>query len=461
LLLANPRLRFVLLAVAAAILYLGAIRLGDLPGYDDAMYSLQAKGIALHGNWFTPKCRDMPTVEHPPLFVWTQAVFFRVFGISDAIAKLPSALAALGCLLLVYWLARRLLGDDLAAALSMFILLATPYFIKYAGHAMTDVPTAFLFLCAICSWILAEDNPPWYLAAGAFAAMSLMVRGLIGLALPVLFAAHLVAVRRRPPWRYVVPALAIALLPIVAWDAQLYWRFRGYFVTFHEGWLDREVFGGLKPAWRRYTGASEYAGMLLKSYWPWLPAVIGGIVIVVRERRRPLYLLLCWIATVFLLCAAARSRVLRYMLPAYPAFAILSSVALLKWAPRRILDRAMDWIPPLSVVAAIGIVLLFPPRWHATEIRDIAAVQSRTLAPGARVGLYDDGEPRYDETNELEWYGKQIPVILLTRADLEDALRSGSPRVIVLDGPTYRERVERLPREVIAQSGHLISVRLR
>ena len=31
----------------------------------------------------------------------------------------------------------------------MFVMLATPYFIKYASHAMTDVPTMFFFVCAM------------------------------------------------------------------------------------------------------------------------------------------------------------------------------------------------------------------------------------------------------------------------------------------------------------------------
>ena len=93
--------RFLLLALAAAILFLGAIRQGDLAGYDDALYSTEAKGIVQTGDWLTPKTRGMPALEHPPLFVWTQAVFLKTFGISDAVAKLPSALSAIGIVMLV------------------------------------------------------------------------------------------------------------------------------------------------------------------------------------------------------------------------------------------------------------------------------------------------------------------------------------------------------------------------
>lgn len=457
----SPRLRFLLLALAAAVLFFGAIRLGDLAGYDDAMYSLEAKGIVRTGDWLTPRSRGGPALEHPPLFVWTQAAFLSAFGVSDPVAKLPPALSALGAVLLAYWLARRMLHDSLAASVAMFVMLATPYFIKYAARAMTDVPTTFLFVCAICAWSLAEDDPRWYLAAGAFTAMASMVRGLIGFGLPVVFAVHLIAVRRRPAWRYLIPALMAAFLPLTAWYGYLLLRHGGYFVALHEGWLEREVYGSLTPPWRRYTGAIEYAWMLAKSYWPWLPAMLAGLAAVVRERRRPLYLLLGWAGTVFLLCALARSRVLRYMLPAYPAMAILSAIGLLKWIPRRIVERAMDWVPPLAVAAALCIVLLAPPRWHATEIRALAQAQSRVLPPGELIGFYDKGDPRYDETNQLEWYGSGTPVILPTRADLEEALRVGSVRVFVLDKPTYRERIQPLTHDVIAQSDRLIGVRLK
>lgn len=450
-----------LLSLAAVILFLGVIRLGDLAGYDDAMYSVEARGIVNTGNWLTPEVRGAPAMEHPPLFVWTQAAFITVFGKSDPIAKLPAALCAIGTVLLVWWLTRRLLDDTLAASVAMFVMLATPYFIKYAGHAMTDVPTTFLFACAVCAWSFAAENSRWYLGAGLFTAMALMVRGLIGFALPVIFAIDLIAMRRRPPWRWLLPSLLIALLPLVAWYSYLLLRYHGYFVNLHEGWLNREVLGPLNPPWRRYTGAFEYAWMLAKSYWPWLPATFAGIVAICRERRRPLFLLLSWVAVVFLLCAITRSRVLRYMLPAYPAFSILASIGILRWIPRRAVERAMNWVPPLAVAAAISIVVFLPPTRHAAEIRAIAEAQDRALPPGTTIGFYDKGDPRNDETNQLEWYGNNVPIEPWTPAQFEEALRSGSIHVFVLDRGTYENRFRSLPHDVIAQAGHLVTVRLK
>ena len=103
----SSRVRFVLLALAAVILFLGGIRRGDLAGYDDALYSAEAKNVANQGAWLNPPIRGATALEHPPLFVWMQAALFRGFGISDFMAKAPAALCAVGTVVLVFWLARQ------------------------------------------------------------------------------------------------------------------------------------------------------------------------------------------------------------------------------------------------------------------------------------------------------------------------------------------------------------------
>ena len=450
--------RVLLLALACAILFLGAIRSGDLAGYDDALYATEAKNIVRNGDWLNPSIRGKPALEHPPLFVWTQALCMSVFGISDIAAKAPSALSAIGTVLLVYWLARRLLRDQLAALIAMFVMLATPYFIKYANHAMTDVPTTFLFVCAMCAWSFVDRDPRWCLAAGGFTAMALMTRGLIGFALPAVFAIDLMLTRPSPPKRYLAAALLIAILPLTSWYAYSLLH-HGDFIGEHTLWLENEVYGPFTPSWRRYTGPIENACMLLKSYWPWLPAMVAGLALAIRGRRRELYPLLSWAAVVFLLCSIARSRVLRYMLPAYPAFAILSASAIARLTPRRLLERAMNWIPPASVVAALGLVVLLRPVWHASEILPIARAASHP--PGQVVAFYDASPPRWDEANQLEWYGDCVPRMLWTPRDLDRALQTLPVHTFVVDKPTYENVLKQLPHDVIAESGHLMCVRLR
>jgi len=451
----SSRSRFLLLAVASAILFLSAIRLGDLAGYDDALYSTEAKNIVRTGDWLDLTIRGAIAHEHPPLFVWAQAVFLSVFGISDVAAKAPSAIAAIATVLLINWLARRLLGDSLAAAVAMFVMLATPYFIKYAAHAMTDVPTTLLFLCAMCAWSLTDRDPRWSFVAGAFTALALLTRGLIGMALPAIFAIDAARTRRISLGRYLGTA-AIAILPLAGWYGYSLLRYPD-FSKVHRLWLEQEVYGPLTPSWRRYTGAIEYAFMLLKSYWPWLPALAAGIWLTIRGRRRELYPLVSWAAVVFALCAINRSRVLRYMLPAYPALAILSASAIAKFVPRRALEWSMNWIPPAAVLGAVAVAVLSAPNWQAAEILPLARAASDPR--GQAVALYDQGQPRWDEANQLEWYGDCVPRLLASPQDLDQALQDPSVRAFVVDKATYEKGFERLPHKAVAESGRLVYVR--
>jgi 4-amino-4-deoxy-L-arabinose transferase-like glycosyltransferase len=457
----DTRRYFPILAILSAILLFAPLRTGDLTGYDDAQYAHMAKDILRTGDWLVLHSNGEPALENPPLLEWMEASLFAAFGLSDTLARLPSALCGWAVILLVYWLARKLTGDLPAAVLAMLVMATSLYFLKYAARGMTDVPFTFFVLCAVCAWSCTEDDPRWYLAAGACTALAQMTRSMMGLALPAIFVLHLIATRRRPPWRYAIPALALAYLPLAAWYAYLVHLFGWWFVQVHSTWLRNEVYGGLSPAWRRYTGAFEYLWMLGKSYWPWLPAMLAGLVVAVRGRDRKLWLLVAWAAVVFALCAAARSRVLRYMLPAYPAFAILAAVGLRKFVPERYLRVGLRVATAMMAVGVAAVAVF--PRTHleAAEIRPIAVAATAATAPGERVAFYDDGQPRFDEDNQMQWYGDRFLIRLFTREGLTEALDGGRARVFVLDRDSYRTYVAgRMSHQVLAESGHLICMRL-
>ena len=451
---------FWIYAVLSFILLLAPIRKGDLAGYDDALYAHIAKGVVTSGDWLNIRSNGDAALEHPPLLVWTEAALFSIFGFSDPIAKLPSALAGLGTILLTYWLARRLLGDRFRAFLSMFVMASSIYFLKYAGRAMTDVPCAFFFVSAICAWVLTEKHPSWYFVTGVLSALALLSRGMIGFALPAIFAIDLLVRGKRPPWRYAAPALFITFFPLGAWYAHVIAANGSRFFGVHATWLRNEVYGPLTPTWRRYTGGPEYVWMITKSYWPWLPAMFAGIVTVIRNRDRRLGLLVTWAAVVFILCALARSRVLRYMLPAYPAFAVLAAIGLSRYIPERYLRVGIQILTPVLAIAVVGIALFPPVIWHAAEARQIAIAETAATPPGERFAFYDEGNPRFDVTNQLQWYGNRNLRFLFTPTELVDELKSGRERTFVLDKGAFHAYLSGRPYQFVAKSGNLVCIRL-
>ena len=452
---------FWIFAALSAILLLAPIRAGDLAGYDDALYAHIAKGVVQSGDWLNIRSNGHPALEHPPLLVWTEACLYSLFGFHDMLAKLPAALSGLGTILLVYWLARRLLKDTFQATLATFIMATTIYFLKYSARAMTDVPCTFFFVASVCAWTLTDEDPRWYPMTGVLAAFAQMSRGMMGFALPVIFALHLYVRRRRPPIGYAFAALVITFAPLAAWYAHMIAANPDIFLDTHSTWLRNEVYGSLTPAWRRYTGAPEYVWMIAKSYWPWLPAMIAGLILVIRGRNPKLAILPIWIAVVFVLCAITRSRVLRYMLPAYPAFSVLAAIGMHRYIPDRYLHMGLRIVTPVLAVGVLAIAMFPPVIWHAKEIRPIAAAETVATKPDQRVAFYDEGNPRFDEVNQLQWYGGRNLTILFTPEELQEELQHPHSDVFVVDRNAFKTYIApHIANRIIAESGNLICLRL-
>jgi len=452
---------FWILAALSAILLLAPIRAGDLAGYDDARYALVAKHVALTRHWLEIESNGGPALEHPPLFSWMQAALFIPFGLSDPVAKLPSALCGLGVILLVAWLGRRITDSPFAGVLAMFVMATSIYFIKYAARAMTDVPFTFFFLAAVCCWLLAEEEPQWLLAAGAFAAFAQLTRALTGLSIPLFFAADLMVNHRRLPSRYLIAAAAIAFAPPIAWYAQWIAHYGHRFFVESTLYMNQEVTGELSPAWRRYTGLFEYLWMISKSYWPWLPAMVAGIAFVVRNKDPRTRVLIPWIAVVYVLCAITKSRVLRYMLPAYPAFAILSAIGLLWLLPDRYVRNGLRALTPPLALFVLWIAIHPPVAIHAVDTHPMALESTAATTPGDLITFYDAGARRNDEMNEMLWYGDRYFVPVFDPGKLAGALEKPRSQVFIMDVETFQAQVEpRFPNQVIARAGHLICFRL-
>ena len=446
------RTQFWFLAIASMLLLVAPVRLGDLAGYDDAVYAHIAQAIVHTGDWVNIQSNGFPALEHPPGFVWMQAALFSLFGFSDFLAKLPSALCGVGTVLLVFWLARRVLKDERAAVLAMLVMLATPYFIKYTSHGMTDVPFTFLFTAAICSWLKAEDDDRWYGVVSALTAYALLTRGVVGLVVPATLVLH-----RSSAWKGWL-AIAAAFVPVGAWYAHLHEMYGGFFWQVQSNFLRDKLSGGMEGV-RRFTGLFEYAWMLAQSYWPWLPFLLGGLW---ATRRNPrLKLLFLWSGVMCLACSVGGSRVLRYLLPAYPAFSIFAAVGLMKWVPERYLNAGLRWLPPAAVAIGAGIAIFPPVSLHAEEIKLIASAVHSVTAESERFAFYDEGQSRFDETGQIQWYGDRTMWILTDKQAFENALAEPISKVWVVDAATYDLYfAARLDAKVVARSGHLLCVRL-
>jgi hypothetical protein len=116
--------------------------------------------------------------------------------------------------------------------------------------------------------------------------------------------------------------------------------------------------------------------------------------------------------------------------------------------------------PVLAVLVAV-IAIRPPVNWHAAETRPIALASTQATAPNELITFYDDGAPRYDELNQLLWYGDRYFVPVLEPGKLPAALQRPRTRVFIVDANAFRADVDaRIPNQIIARAGHLICFRL-
>ncbi|MEH2076226.1 MAG: glycosyltransferase family 39 protein [Nostoc sp.] len=148
----------------------------SLMAHDEALYASRARLMFDSGNWITPWERAHHKTPGP---YWLIASFFNLFGMSDTSARIPSMIASIFSLWLVYEIGKIMLGKNLAW-LAAAILSVEFLWLQYSRLSTPDVPMIFLVLLAILSLIKTEIHPKyryfWSFIAGLSLSLGFLVR---------------------------------------------------------------------------------------------------------------------------------------------------------------------------------------------------------------------------------------------------------------------------------------------
>ena len=123
-------------------------------GPDEPRYAWIARAMTETGDWVTPRLYGQPWFEKPPLYYWGAALSFKLFGVSEAAARLPSAISALLATLAMAWLAWRVYGPETARWL-LLLLPTTVGMIGFSHAAATDMPfSGMLTIAMVCAAVV-------------------------------------------------------------------------------------------------------------------------------------------------------------------------------------------------------------------------------------------------------------------------------------------------------------------
>src|SRR2546429_620891 len=209
-----------LLILIAAFALLWKLGTGSLAAWDEAIYAQVSKEILRSGDWLTLHWEYQPWFEKPPLFMWITALFYRLFGVSEFWARVPSALSGIALIGVTYLIGKYTYGKWVGF-LAAVILLTCYHFLSFSRFGTMDVMlTLFTYLTLYAYLRLNNENQKWWHLVWSSCALALMVKGAGGIIAPAAIVLALVfdkrfsaAIRSRRPW-YIVPlypALAILI----------------------------------------------------------------------------------------------------------------------------------------------------------------------------------------------------------------------------------------------------------
>ncbi len=174
----------------AALLWFALLGHRDLADPDEGRYADVARAIVATGDWVTMRLNGYEYFAKPPLQFWATAASFRLLGESSGAARLSVALFGLLGVLWIGFVGRALYGA--AAGFHAAVVLMSSLMYAALAHILTPNMSVTVFMSfGLGALLLAQARRDdrahvrrWMLLGWASLALAVLSKGLMGLVLP-------------------------------------------------------------------------------------------------------------------------------------------------------------------------------------------------------------------------------------------------------------------------------------
>lgn len=409
------------LVVATTVFFtnLGGARLFD---DDEGKNSTCGREMFARGDWIVPTFNHDLRTDKPVLIYWFMMTAYGAFGISEFSARFWSAAWGVGTVLLTYALGRRLFQPSVGFWSGL--ALATCVMFDVAARAATPDST-LIFFATLAIWLFVrcipnalpgkgiDDRPDepapvltgarWFHFVPTYAAMgcAVLAKGPVGVVLPTSALVLYVLLHSYRPrrddepaagWRERVvrtlrnlatllapravahaiwamrPLVALATVGAVAlpWYVAVGVQTQGAWLAGFLGKHNLERF--LEPMEGHRGPIVYYVAAVIVGFFPWSIFLPLSLIEVRQKLHRrsssfsPYLLLSCWAGFYIGFFSLAGTKLPSYVLPAYPALAIITGAWINAWLrePARYrgfkLRAALGSLP----VVGVGMVIALP-----------------------------------------------------------------------------------------------------
>lgn len=365
-------------ACLLSVLYLAPLAI-DIPllDPDEGLHAAISQEMVERGDWLIPTFQGQPFADKPPLFFWAQAASLKLFGMHAWAVRLPGLLFAILGVLSTGVVAARLF-DRATGWVAGFFQATTILPLALAQAAVHDValiPFTNLAILALYESISAprvRAQLGWITVAGGLLGLACLTKGLMGLACAGLVIGLFLALGPKRKWPHIgtlIVACAAAMLIAAPWYLLMERRSPGYL---HYYFIERHFWGYLTSTqrhgdarWWYYLPILLGGGLPWISYLPtlWIDRWKGGRREVSDRSANPDRLLWIWLLAWTAFVCAGQSKLVTYLLPAFPAIAILAASAWVRFSRGELHPAASRFLTTNFRFTTLAAPFLLPFVW--------------------------------------------------------------------------------------------------
>lgn len=458
------KLDFVLLlilALVAATVMFWRLGEGSLGDYDEAAYAQIAQEMLWRNDFNTLRWNGIEFFDKPPLCLWFTALSYKVFGINEFAARVVSAFSGVLVILLVYILGRDLFGRRIVGLGAAIILLAINRnlsshgcnFVSLARVGMLDMPLILMITLSVWFVWRSQRDAKWLILLGIPLGLGLMVKSVAGfMAYGIVVLFLLTDSRFFRRWKKFLWGFLLSMLVAMPWHlgqlliwGRAFWN--SYMVSLTVGYVTGE---------QGHTRDPFFYFRIIRQGFPILYplvalAVAYGVYRALRHKDRAATLLLCWTLVPMLLYNISRSKIGWYIIPTYPALALLT-MNLLASVLRKELALLLVLIGTMAFHPILPSAKDFNP-----DVKSVASYSKYVVSETAILVNYWPGS-YWIRPSALFYAGR--PLLLVTDEQALRRLLVNGEDYYVLADWVYWEPLQELG-EVVYRSGNYVLVRAR
>lgn len=354
----HPELCCLLLLAIACLFFLffgiGSYQLIDV---DETRYAVMSRDLLNSFNWNDLMLNNQPFLEKPPLYFWIVSASIKFFGKFTPFAvRFPIALLSSLLVFFTYFFGKKIISRKFGM-ISALTLLTSVFFLVLSHVAIIDmVLTVFITSAIYCGFLThfcQEKNKKylwWYFYL--FVGVGFLAKGILALVIPatIIFIYNYITKTVKDIFKpaNLLPGLIIFLLTATPWHLIMYKHYgfefiKQYFLVHHFGrFMGSEYIGRERPL-------LYFVPVFLLGFLPWtfmffaflydgfkklttkfqtaqgtVKDKIAAILKVETNEQKLILFASIYFAVVFILFSTASTKLPTYILPLFPAAALLT-----------------------------------------------------------------------------------------------------------------------------------------